>query len=226
MCKRHLLLLALAVAAAFIVASCGTTRFIMVGDRQLESIYDSSYPPAAPLAAVKKISVMEFVNKTAYGQRRLGSSASDILTSELIKLGLFEAIEREKLQLAINELDLGDLGLIDPAQAIEVGKYVGTEIIVTGSVSQFGHRMEGSDYIFYQSKTQTIEAVVDVRLVEVETTQVIGAFTGRGLARKTTSTLMGTGGRAGYDETLEGDALRAAIIDVVNQMAADTRLLE
>ncbi|MCH8011212.1 MAG: hypothetical protein IIA61_04570 [Candidatus Marinimicrobia bacterium] len=60
-----------------------------------------------------------------------------------------------------------------------------------------------------------------VRLFDVKTTIIIGAFTGNGLGNKTTKSFMGFGERAGYDKTLEGEALRAAIIDVVNQIASD-----
>ena len=44
----------------------------------------------------KKISVIEFENKTAYGQRRLGTAASDILLTELGKSQKFILIEKKK----------------------------------------------------------------------------------------------------------------------------------
>lgn len=210
-----------ALLAALTLSGCGSTRDVLIGDQPFRDTYSVPYPSGAPAETRRNISVMDFVNKTQYAKRRLGSSASDILSSELVKLGRFNVIEREQLALAIEQLDLADLGLIDESQAVEVGQYLGTHIIVTGSVSQFGSKVEGHDFILYQSKTQTAEAVVDVRLIEVETTRIIGAYTGRGLVSKTTSSIMGAGGRAGYDETLEGDALRAAIVHVVQQIAGD-----
>ena len=51
-----------------------------------------------------------------------------------------------------------------------------------------------------------------------KTTKVITAITGKGSAQKKISSVMGAGGRGGYDETLEGDALRAAIINVVQKL--------
>ncbi|MFB0515665.1 MAG: CsgG/HfaB family protein, partial [Candidatus Neomarinimicrobiota bacterium] len=206
---------------ALLIIGCGSTRTVLVGNEQVGDTYSIAYRMPPFEDGKRNISVLDFVNKTQYARRRLGSSASDILSSELVKLGSFNVIEREQLTLAIQQLDLADLGLIDPSQAVEVGKYLGTHIIVTGSVSQYGSKIEGSDFIFYQSKIQTAEAVVDARLIDVQTTEIIGAYTGRGLVSKTTSSFMGAGGRAGYDEILEGEALRAAIIDVVRQIAGD-----
>jgi hypothetical protein len=89
---------------------------------------------------------------------------------------------------------------------------------VTGAISQFGEQTEGSEYLITQSKNQVVKCTVDIRVVDVETGQVLYADSGSGLARKHSGGVFGLGTRAGYDETLEGEALRAAIVKFVNNI--------
>jgi curli biogenesis system outer membrane secretion channel CsgG len=196
----------------------GTTQSIMVGNHHYDSISSVAYTSPGKIDHPVKVSVVAFENKTHYGRRQLEKVASDILSSELVKSEKFVVIEREKLNVALEELSLSQTGIIDDTQALEVGKLIGAEIIITGSVSQFGCKTEGSDAIFHQSKCQICKATVDVRLIKIETTKVVAAITGKGTAQKKISSFMGAGGKGGYDETLEGEALRAAIIDVVQQL--------
>jgi hypothetical protein len=93
---------------------------------------------------------------------------------------------------------------------------------VTGAVSQFGVKTGGSEYLLVQTKRQTAEAVVDIRLVDTETGQVLYADSGTGVSKDSKGSVLGLGTKGGYDETLEGKALRAAIVqfteNIVNQV--------
>lgn len=157
-----------------------------------------------------RVAVVDFENKTAYGQR-LGTSAADILVTELAKTDRFTLIERAKLDKLLAEQKLGLTGVVDPATAAQMGKVLGAAAIVTGAVSQFGVKAEGSDYLVTESKRQIAEAAVDVRIVATDTAQILYADSGRGQARTSSRTVLGMGSSKGYDESLEGDALRDAI---------------
>jgi curli biogenesis system outer membrane secretion channel CsgG len=166
----------------------------------------------------RRIGVIDFVNKTTYGANRLGTSASDILITELAKSNRFIVVERDKMDKLMEEQKLGLSGAIDPNTAAKMGKILGLNAIVTGAISQFGEETEGSEYLITQSKAQVVKATVDIRVVDVETGQVLYADSGAGLARKHSGGVLGLGTRAGYDETLEGEALRAAIVKFVNNI--------
>jgi len=171
------------------------------------------------LAGLKRrIGVVDFQNKTTYGANRLGTSASDILITELAKSNRFIVVERDKLEHLMAEQKLGLSGAVDPNTAAKMGKILGLNAIVTGAISQFGEQTEGSEYLITQSKNQVVKCTVDIRVVDVETGQVLYADSGAGLARKHTGGVLGLGTRAGYDETLEGEALRAAIVKFVNNI--------
>jgi len=166
----------------------------------------------------RRIGVVDFQNKTTYGANRLGTSASDILITELAKSNRFIVVERDKLDKLMEEQKLGMSGAIDPNTAAKMGKILGLNAIVTGAISQFGEETEGSEYLITQSKAQVVKCTVDIRVVDVETGQVLYADSGAGLARKHSGGVLGLGTRAGYDETLEGEALRAAIVKFVNNI--------
>ncbi|MFA5975633.1 MAG: CsgG/HfaB family protein [Elusimicrobiota bacterium] len=174
--------------------------------------------PKGMVALKRRIGVVDFENKTKYGENRLGTSASDILITELAKSGKFIVVERDKLHTLMAEQKLGMSGVVDSNTAAKVGKILGLNAVVTGSISQFGEETEGSEYLITQSKRQVVKCTVDIRVVDVETGQILYADSGSGLAKKHTGGVLGLGTRAGYDETLEGEALRAAIVKFVNNI--------
>jgi len=166
----------------------------------------------------RRIGVVEFENKSAYGQGRLGGAASDILITELVKSGKFMVIERDRLSKLMDEQKLQTSGGLDSAIAVKLGKILGLEAVVIGSVSQFGVKTEGSDYLIKQNKRQVAEVTVEIRVVDVETGQILLADSGKGVTTRKWGSFLGMGTKGGYDETLEGDALRAAIVQFVDNI--------
>ena len=168
----------------------------------------------------RRIGVVDFENKSGYGQGRLGTAASDILITELAKTGKFVVVERDKMNKIFEEQKLQASGAIDPRTAVKVGRILGLSAMVTGSISESGVKKEGSDYLVMSSKRQIAEVVVDIRVVDVETGQVVYADSGSGRAKASKRAVLGLGGRSGYDETLEGKALRAAIVQFVDNVTS------
>ncbi len=166
----------------------------------------------------RRIGVVSFENKAPYAQNRIGNTATDILITELTKSGKFIVVERDKMDKLLEEQKLGQSGAIDPNTAAKVGKILGLNAIVTGSVSQFGVKKEGKDFIISESKQQIVECTVDVRVVDAETGQVLLADSGKGVVKKSSGKILGMGNQSKYDETLEGEALRAAIVKFVDNI--------
>jgi curli biogenesis system outer membrane secretion channel CsgG len=166
----------------------------------------------------RRVGVVDFANKTKYGEARLGSSASDILITELSKSGKFILVERDKMNTLLGEQKLGMSGAIDSTTAARVGRILGLNAIVTGAISEFGSTTEGSEYLLAQSKRQVVKATVDIRVVDAETGQILYADSGSGLGVKKSGGVLGLGTRQGYDESLEQEALRAAIVKFVNNI--------
>lgn len=182
-----------------------------------------SVQPGRPAEGVykgvrRRVAVAEFSNKTAYGQR-LGTAASDILVTELNKTGNFILIERERLDKVIQEQKLSLAGIIDNRTAASVGNLLGAGAIVTGSITDFGVKTESGGMLITQGKKQTSSCTVDVRVVDVATGRIIFAESGKGTAERSSGTFLGMGSKSGYDETLEGASLRAAIVKLTENIA-------
>ena len=206
------MLIPVLIAAASIVA-CAPRKSI---DTRNEPEYmDSRKSPTSTVdkyrGPKRRIAVVEFDNKTPYGQRELGNSATDIIVTELQKTGQFILVEREKVQRILDEQRFQASDLVEPATVAKVGRLLGVNAIVTGAVTQFGQREEGVEAIVYQRRSQIAECTVDIRIVDVETGEILVADSGRGEAKQTVEGVMGLGGRSSYDTTLAGEALRASI---------------
>lgn len=208
--------LSLAVCTIFLLSSCAPGTKIRKKNSTTVDVtekVESKYTGPR-----RRIGVVAFENKAPYAQDRIGNTATDILITELVKSGKFIVVERDKMDKLLEEQKLGQSGAIDPNTAARVGKILGLNAMVTGSISQFGVKKEGKDFIISQSKQQIVECTVDIRVVDVETGQVLLADSGKGTAQKNSGKFLGMGNQSKYDETLEGEALRAAIVKFVDNI--------
>lgn len=203
-----------------IITGCSTTQIQQKDTISVDYSYQELIGPK------KRIFVSEFENRSAYGQRRLGKGISDILFTELSKTNSFILLERDKLESVIKEQSLGLSGIIDKRSAPEVGKLLGANAIITGSVTQFGVKTETDDIIITSSKKQTAICAVDVRIIDINNGQIVWAGSGKGEAIKSFRNILGSGKAGGYDETLEGEAFRAAIVKVMKNLISALNSLE
>jgi curli biogenesis system outer membrane secretion channel CsgG len=174
----------------------------------------------------KRVGIVAFENKSPYGQNRLGSSASDILTTELFKTKAFIIIERGKLDEILKEQRLGATGVVNPATAAQAGKVLGLNAIVTGSISEFGIKTEAVDYGIYKKKVQMADCSVDIRVVDATTGQLLYADSGKGHFEKEIKQFLGMGQKASYDETMGTETLRTAIVKFMDNLIQQLQTLE
>ena len=173
-----------------------------------------------------RVGIVDFVNKSSYGAGRLGTSASDILTTELFKTGAFIMVERAQLKQVLGEQSLGQSGAVSAETAAQAGKVLGLNALVTGSISQFGVSTGGADYGVYKQKVQTAKCVVDVRVVDASTGQLLFADSGKGEFERKAQEVLGMGTRAGYDETLGQEALRSAVTKFMDTLVQKLQSVE
>ncbi|MBP7795367.1 MAG: hypothetical protein KA059_01165 [Elusimicrobiales bacterium] len=198
---------------AFLVVSCAPSKSVKMDDTTTTKATDEIIGPK------RRIGVVEFENKTAYGQKRLGQAVSDILITELVKSNRFVVVDRDKINKIMDEQKFQQQGAVDSQTAVKVGKLLGLEAIVVGAITNFGVRTEGSNYLLTQTKRQVAEVSVDIRVIDVQSGQIILADSGKGEAKSSKGGVLGMGTKGGYDETLEGDALRAAVVKFVDNIS-------
>lgn len=69
-----------------------------------------------------------------------------------------------------------------------------------------------------QTKTQIAEVNIDLSVLNAKTKEVIISELGEGVASKTFNKVLGFGGSGTYDEALELDALRYAMVDAMENI--------
>ncbi len=160
----------------------------------------------------RKVAIARFTNETKYGQSffldkkndRIGKQAVDILSSKLLETGKFILLEHADLDKINRELQMENSS---PLKNM-------ADFLIIGSVTEFGRKDTGEVGIFSRTKKQTAFAKVHVRLIDVYTGQIIYSEEGEGEAFSETGTVLGIGGQAGYDSTLNDKALEAAITNL------------
>lgn len=92
--------------------------------------------PSAVLAAtLPTVAVVEFTNKTGRDLPVIDSMATELLSTLLAETGQVQVVDREKLKNVIQEQSLILSGLVDqPSTAVRVGRLVGADWLVTGSL--------------------------------------------------------------------------------------------
>lgn len=166
----------------------------------------------------RKVAIGRFTNETEYGKGLfydkendpMGKQALDILSAKLASSEKFLLLERNDLAALLEEANRNGQS---SQQAI------GADYMIIGSITEFGRKTTSQTKVFSASKTQTVEAAVNLRLIDVTTGQIIFSDEGKGAAEITTkSSFVGTGGHAGYDATLSDKAISAAIDQLVENV--------
>lgn len=82
------------------------------------------------------IAVLDFESVGA--EEYLGKAVAEIMRTELIDTNRYRVVERAQINKAITEQKLQKSGLIDDRSAVELGKILGADMIVVGSVVKIG----------------------------------------------------------------------------------------
>lgn len=177
--------------------------------------YGSQYQgPRSP------ISVGKFENRSTFqrgifsdGVDRLGNQATTILVTHLQQSNRFSVLDRTNMK----EIE-AEAGIKGQRQQLK-----GADYVVTGDVTEFGRKAVGDHQLFGilgRGKSQIAYAKVNLNIVNVNTSEVVYSVQGAGEFSLSNREVIGFGGTAGYDSTLNGKVLDLAIREAVNNLVA------
>lgn len=150
---------------------------------------------------------------------------SDVLVNRLVNSEKYRVIERSRLDALLSEQNLGASGRIDPSTAAQIGRLLGVEVVIIGSVTQFDIQKQGSTFGLFGVNVggQTTEAVVslNVRAVNTTTGEIIMGAEGKGLGTQKDDQVYVFGMGGGTTTSNEGK-----LLSVATQKAVDEILLE
>ncbi len=202
----------LAAAALSLVAGCATESSRSVAVAKVDAA-------AAPYSGARvAVSVGKFDNRSNFmrgifsdGVDRLGSQAKTTLMAHMQQSQRFNVLDRENLGEARQEAQYQA-----KAQAIK-----GADFVVTGDISEFGRKEVGDQQLFGllgRGKTQVAYAKITLNIVNSLTSEVVYSARGAGEYELSNREVIGFGGTAGYDATLNGKVLDLAMREAVNNL--------
>ncbi|SYZ72882.1 exported hypothetical protein [Candidatus Zixiibacteriota bacterium] len=113
---------------------------------------------------IKTIAIMEFDNySVGKYQQELGllsKGLADFFQHDFAKLSSLRVVERDKIDFVLKELELQKSGMVDAATAVKVGKILGAQIMVFGSITQLDDK--NTRMIVRAVKTETSEIIASV----------------------------------------------------------------
>lgn len=176
---------------------------------------------AAPYAGVRvPVSVGKFDNRSNFmrgvfsdGVDRLGSQAKTTLIAHMQQSQRFAVLDRDNMSETRQEAQLQGT-----AQTLR-----GASFVVTGDISEFGRKEVGDRQLFGllgRGKAQIAYAKITLNIVNSLTSEVVFSARGAGEYELSNREVLGFGGTASYDSTLNGKVLDLAMREAVNSLVA------
>ena len=98
-------------------------------------------PSAAP-AQVRRVAVLDFANTAKDpAVEALGPAIAETLTTKLHRVRVLQVVQRHQLYKLLEDQELSQTDLVDPSQAVYVGKLLGAERVVLGTYVKIGDRI-------------------------------------------------------------------------------------
>ncbi len=166
----------------------------------------------------------------------VGKGMADLLVKHLVQDGTYSVIERKMLDKILAEQNFSNSDRANPSSAAQLGKLLGVDAIIVGTITQFGGENEkkqvggggggwGGFGIGGIKKTKSKAIVtVDARIIDIDTAEILAVADGKGESKREGTSLVGGGaGRggwgvggadfssSGFQETIIGEAVKAAV---------------
>lgn len=203
-----------ALGLALLLPGCATESSRSVAVQKVEAA-------ATPYTGTRlPVSIGKFDNRSSFmrgvfsdGVDRLGSQARSTLVAHLQQSQRFAVLDHDNMAETGQEAKLQGT-----AQSLRGASYV-----VTGDISEFGRKEVGDHQLFGilgRGKTQVAYAKVTLNVVNALTSEVVFSARGAGEYELSNREVLGFGGTAGYDATLNGKVLDLAMREAVNSLVA------
>jgi len=206
-------LVVLTLLSASVITGCATESSRSIEAPQVAAATQPHYQGIKSPIAVGK-----FDNRSAYmngifsdGVDRLGNQSKTILITHLQQTGRFNVLDRANL----DELK-AEAQYKGSQQSIKGANYV-----ITGDITEFGRKEVGDQQlwgILGRGKSQVAYAKVNLNVVDVTTSEVVYSVQGAGEYTLSNREVIGFGGTASYDSTLNGKVMDLAVREAVNHL--------
>ena len=234
-----------------------TSFFVMPAGAQSSAAPAASSAPSTPPATAgrkKRVAIFDFdyatvqsASAAAFGTNvDVGKGISDLLVRHLVQDGTYSVIERKAMDKILGEQNFSNSDRADANSAAKIGRILGVDAIIVGSVTQFGYDNKNTNVGgggggwggfgvggFSHKKSKAV-VVVDARLVNIDTAEIMGVADGKGESSRESTSLLGGGsnwhgfgggavdfGSSDFQQTILGEAVNAAVTQMSEGLVAD-----
>lgn len=213
----------------------------------------------APAPARKRVAVLDFDYATVRSyvadiwgsDQDIGKGIADMLVTQMVRNGTYSVVERKQLDRILREQNFQQSGRADASTAAQLGRLLGVDAIIIGSITQFGRddkklgvgggvRVGGVGIGGIGRRSSKAIVGIDARIVDIRTAEILGVATGFGESKRSGATLVGgaaVGGVAAggafdmsssnFGSTILGEATRLAVDSLVTELVgASTKIVE
>lgn len=215
------------------------------------------WPASAQTATARRprIAVMDFDYATVHTYSAaifgsdvdIGKGIADLLVTGLVKDGSFSVIERKALDKIMAEQNFSNSNRADPTSAAKIGKLLGVDAILVGSITEFGNETKktglggaggnwggfGLGGIGHSNSKANVG--IDARLVNVDTGEILAVAEGKGQSSRSSTSMTGGGGSwhgfgagnadfgsSDFQNTIIGEATKIAVDKLTADLVTDT----
>ena len=215
--------------------------------------------PQAPTGRKKRVAVFDFDYATVRTNSAalfgtdidIGKGIADLLVKNLVNDGTYSVIERKQLDKILAEQNFSNSNRADPASAARIGKILGLDAIIVGSITEFGNETKnrnigggggnwgGFGVGGFGHKESKANVQLDARLVDIDTAEILGVAEGKGESKRSSTSLLGGGGNwhgfgggavdfgsSDFQQTIIGEAVKAATDQMTSGVIASAPKLQ
>jgi curli biogenesis system outer membrane secretion channel CsgG len=228
---------------------------ILGGDLQAQTAAATA-PPAG--GRKKRVAVFDFDYATVHSDVSalfgsdvdVGKGISDLLVKYLVKDGTYSVIERKAMDKILAEQNFSNSDRANPNSAARLGKLLGVDAIIVGSITQFGNENKNTKVGgggggfggfgvggFSHKKSKAI-VNLDARMVDIDTAEILGVAEGHGESSRESTSLLGGGGSwhgfgggavdfgsSDFQNTIIGEAVKTATETMSKEVIANNTKL-
>ncbi|MGC1464091.1 MAG: CsgG/HfaB family protein [Terracidiphilus sp.] len=177
----------------------------------------------------------------------IGKGIADLLVTDLVKDGSYSIIERKALDKLVTEQNFSNSNRADPTSAAKLGKLLGVDAILIGSITEFGNETKktglgggggnwgGFGLGGFSHSNSKANVGIDARLVNVDTGEILAVAEGKGQSSRASTSMTGGGGNwhgfgagnadfgsSDFQNTIIGEATKIAVDTLVKDLVTDS----
>jgi len=177
----------------------------------------------------------------------VGRGIVDLLVTGLVKDGSYSVIERKALDKILAEQNFSNSNRADPSSAAKIGKLLGVDAIIEGSITEFGNETKktnigggggnwhGIGVGGFGHSNSKANVAITARIINIDTGEIMAVADGTGQSSRASTSMLGGGGNwhgwgsgavdfgsSNFQQTIIGEATKAAVDQLTTNLVTES----